>query len=89
MLFRSFYNLDPSKFYIPESALNRGDLELTKENALLTDSNLGFGIINGQRTKVKITVDFWFEGWDADCFEIINRSPVTLNLVFSTAKDEK
>lgn len=87
--FKSIYRLDSSKFYIPESALNRGDLELNRNNNLLADTDLGFGIINGKRTKMKITVDFWFEGWDADCFEIINRSPVTLNLVFSTAKDEK
>ena len=63
--------------------------ELNRNNNVLADTDLGFGIINGKRTEMKITVDFWFEGWDADCFEIINRSPVTLNLVFSTAKDEK
>lgn len=87
--FKSIYRLNPSNFYIPESAINRGDLELTRSNSLLADNNLGFGIINGKRTKMKITVDFWFEGWDADCFEIINRSPVTLNLVFSTAEEKK
>lgn len=86
--YKSIYNLDPSRFYIPEEALNRGDLELTNQNSTLVNNDFGFGIINGQRTKIKITVDFWFEGWDADCFEIIDRNPVTLNLVFVTAKDE-
>lgn len=87
--YQALYRLDPSKFYIPESALNRGDLELTRSNNLLVDTNFGFGIINGKKSKMKITIDFWFEGWDADCFAIISKSPVTLNLVFSTAKDEK
>ena len=87
--FKSIYNLNPSRFYIPEEALNRGDLDLTNENASLSNSDLGFGIINGKRMKMKITVDFWFEGWDADCFQIINNSPVFLNLTFATAQDEK
>ncbi len=86
--FKSIYILDPLRFYIPEEALNRGDLELTNENSTLANNDLNFGIINGNRTKIKITVNFWFEGWDADCFQIIDSNPVTLNLVFATAKDE-
>ena len=86
--YKNYYHLDPSRFYIPEEALNREDLELTNQNAMLANNDLNFGIINGKRTKIKITVDFWFEGWDADCFEIICKNPVNLNLVFATAKDE-
>ena len=29
-------------------------------------------------------VYFWFEGWDSDCFEIIDNKSVTVNLSFTT-----
>ena len=33
---------------------------------------------------IKMHFNFWFEGWDADCFEAINDQPVSVNLNFST-----
>lgn len=87
--YKSIYDLDPTLFFIPNEALNRGDLELNDQNTRLADTSFNFGIINGKRTKIKITVDFWFEGWDADCFDVIEKNPVSLNLVFTTAKDEE
>ncbi len=33
---------------------------------------------------IKLHFNYWFEGWDSDCFEAINDKPVTVNLNFST-----
>lgn len=33
---------------------------------------------------VKFNVQMWIEGFDADCFEAINRMPIELNLTFSS-----
>ncbi len=37
---------------------------------------------------LKVRVSVWVEGWDADCFIVIDRSPIELNLVFSIESDE-
>ena len=71
-------------FKIPSDAINRGDLELTDDNKKLFDDNYGFGVNSGVKTKVKLTIYFWFEGWDADCFEIIDAVNVKINLNFAT-----
>lgn len=39
------------------------------------------------QTKMKITVYFWFEGFDADCFQFIDNKNVTIDLAFSTDKE--
>ena len=36
----------------------------------------------------KITVYLWFEGWDADCFNVINNSPVKLNISLSMSNED-
>lgn len=98
--YKKIYNLS-DKFSIPSSTLKRGlqgdlsddewtpDLELVNDNSLLADTSIGFGIVNGISNKIKITVQFWFEGWDSDCFAIINDQKVTINLTLSTAIDTK
>ena len=46
-------------------------------------SNINFlGIQSGVVTKMKISVYFWFEGWDADCLNFISHKDATLNLTF-------
>ena len=73
------------------NAINRGktDLELIEENSKLwtkaqnIDNEPYLGVHNGVQTKQKITVYFWFEGWDADCVVGINEKPVTMNLTFT------
>lgn len=72
------------EFKIPEDVINRGDLELTEENNKLFDDSFGFGVVNGDKKKIKVSVYFWFEGWDADCFEIIDAVLVRLNLEFAS-----
>lgn len=78
---------------IDEKYLNRGDLELIESNKLvwqapneLSDGYLG--VHNGIQTKMKISVYFWFEGWDADCVDAIDFKLVTLNLKFTADIDE-
>ena len=66
----------------------RNDLECIDYNKQIWNDkdNLDnrFGIINGVQTKIKITVCFWYEGWDADCISFINKQISSLNLIFST-----
>ena len=43
------------------------------------------GDVNGYtRTKMKITVYFWFEGWDADCLNFIDGKTASIGLIFAT-----
>ena len=69
---------------IPDTLINRGDVELKQSNNMLVDSDAGFGIVGGIKKKIKLTIFFWYEGWDADCFEIINGQNTNINLVFAT-----
>ena len=71
-------------------AMNRGDLVLTEENSLIWNRNEQtkyLGIMDGIQTKMKVSVYFWFEGWDADCLRHIEMQPVTLNLTFTSGTD--
>jgi hypothetical protein len=79
--YKKKYNLGKD-FRIPDEILNRGDLELTEENSVLISEDYKFGIKNGVSNKLKMTVYFWYEGWDADCFDALTGQSVTLNLVF-------
>lgn len=62
------------------------------ENAIaLDDLEDGHWIIQKEdglcaQTMMKINVKMWIEGFDGDCFNVIGRSPITLNLIFSTTK---
>lgn len=67
---------------VPEWALQRGDLEFVNDgisNRIIDSNDSKVGI----NQMVKITFCFWYEGWDADCFSIINKMPVSLKLSFS------
>ncbi len=77
-------NIKYDEFKIPDNVVNRGDLELVENNSKLFDDSFGFGVVNGDKKKIKVTVYFWFEGWDADCFEIIDAVMVRLNLEFAS-----
>ena len=77
-------------------AIERGqsDLDLVEENSKIwekptnVDANPYLGVHNGIQTKQKISVYFWFEGWDSDCAVGINEKPVTLNLTFTAGINE-
>ena len=79
--YKKKYNLG-NDFRIPDEILNRGDLEITEENSVLLTEDYKFGINNGVSNKLKMTVYFWYEGWDADCFDALSGQSVTINLVF-------
>ena len=67
---------------VPNEIINRGDLVYNDDgvcNHLITQSD---GVTTSKMTKFRIY--FWFEGWDSDCFEVIDNKTVTLNLTFST-----
>lgn len=88
--YNTMYNTDLTIDNVSAERLN--DLELTSENRTLftkpdsidSENYNYFGVSNGIATKLKITVHFWFEGWDADCFQFIDKKQVSLNLKFST-----
>ena len=78
------------------NAVARGenDLELTEVNSKIwdkpsdIDSSFYLGVHNGIQTKMKVTVYFWFEGWDSDCILGINEKPVTMNLNFTAGIED-
>lgn len=37
---------------------------------------------------MKFNVKMWIEGFDSDCFEAVSQMPITLNLIFTTKKDD-
>ncbi len=88
--YNSIYDTNLSIKDIDSSRLN--DLELLPTNNQIWYSTNSFdssdidyfGVKNGVATKIKISVYFWFEGWDADCLRFIDKKNVTLNLKFST-----
>jgi len=53
-----------------------------------TNSINYLGVMNGIQTKQKITIYFWFEGWDSDCTWVIDTKRVTMNLTFTADIDE-
>lgn len=67
---------------VPKWALERGDLEFVNDgitNRIIDSNDSKVGIDQ----MIKMTFYFWYEGWDADCFSIINQMPVSINLSFS------
>ena len=91
-----YYNSTEYKYYkyklkavsLPDEMLNTRsvngispDVRLTSQtNQLINPSDINEQI--GINQMMKITVYFWFEGWDADCFPAINYSPVDINISF-------
>ncbi len=45
------------------------------------------GIKGGVQTKMKITVYFWYEGYDADCLQLIDFRNAYLDILFATDKN--
>jgi len=72
-------------------AMNRNDLTISEENSKIWDKQDNYkylGVMNGIQTKIKITVFFWFEGWDSDCLQLIENNPVSLMLTFTSGIEE-
>lgn len=74
--------------YVPENAINRGDLEINEDNSQIWQKPSSYnqpllGVHNGVRTKMKVSVYLWYEGWDADCLLGLSKSTVSLNLAFT------
>ena len=91
--------LDVSKYQamvLPEDVYRRGDIYLgdiinnletsslswEKDDAMDGVNDLGF--VNGVQTKMKVTVYFWYEGWDADNLRGIGRGATELNISLSS-----
>lgn len=55
-------------------------------NHLIDSSNSLEQIGIGQM--MKLTVYFWLEGWDADCFNVIGNSPVTIAITMSIKNED-
>ena len=72
-----------NKKLLPEWALKRNDLvyDVTSFNQIIDSKQANQKVTTS--SMMKMTISFWFEGWDADCFDVINNEPVTLNLNFS------
>ena len=67
---------------VPEWQINRGDVKYEDRDDIGQVVFLEDGLTVGK--KIKFRVYFWFEGWDADCFEVIDKRSVNVNLVFSS-----
>ena len=61
------------------------DIVVSNGTQLIDSNNVDEQI--GIDQMMKMTVYFWFEGWDADCFKAIAGSPVTLNIELSITPD--
>lgn len=73
---------------VPAWALERAsrELEIKPENSRIIDSSIPKEQV-GIDQMMKVTVYFWFEGWDSDCYFAIDRKDVTLNLNFSSMRE--
>ena len=58
----------------------------TNTNHLIDSSNQNEKI--GIENMMKLTVYFWFEGWDADCWNAINLSPVNIDINLKMKNEE-
>ena len=86
--FKSIYNFG-GWFTIPYEAYERGDKEIGGNQVLVSEEDGTFGITNGVANKVKISVYFWYEGWDADCFQILAGTRSSINLSFSASENKQ
>ena len=95
LVIRGYYlNHNPQSFY---DALDKGverglsDLDIVEANSQIVNKREMtnyLGCMDGVQTKMKISVRFWCEGWDADCFRGIDSMPVSLNLSFTSGTDD-
>jgi len=58
----------------------------SQTNQIIDSSNPNEQI--GVTQMMKITVSFWIEGWDADCFTVLNNSPIRININLSTVNED-
>ncbi|MCR5112630.1 MAG: hypothetical protein K6A63_01695 [Acholeplasmatales bacterium] len=72
---------------VPDWQVNRGDITYKDEGYT---GCICYNGANGNRNDnltvgqmIKFRIYFWFEGWDSDCFEVIDRKTVNVNLLFS------
>ena len=91
LYYNSIHSEKPIDTYFNDSLyneiLNRGDVTYADDGVV---NHIVYGG-NGSNTDkvttkdmIKFRIYFWYEGWDPDCFEVVNRKTVTLNLSFST-----
>ena len=90
-----YYTAEEKKIALPSDLISTRsvngivpDLQLSsKTNKIIDSTNPDEKI--GVYTMMKVTVYFWFEGWDADCFPVINHSFVNIAISFSMKNDEE
>ena len=64
------------------------DVILTSDtNHLIDSSNSNELIPIGKM--IKMTVSFWIEGWDADCFNVLNSSPIALEIILGAKNTDE
>ncbi len=67
---------------IPEWEKARDDVKFVDSGTIGQVCTLGDGLTTDKMMMFRMY--FWFEGWDADCFEVIDKKNVNVNLSFST-----
>ncbi len=67
---------------VPQEIIDRGDIQFADDgvvNHIVVPSD---GVTISKMIRFRIY--FWFEGWDSNCFDVIDNKTVKLNLSFST-----
>lgn len=89
-----FIHSEIIRLSLPDSIKNtRGvngvcpDVVLSKNTNHLIDSN-NIDEQIGINQMMKVTVYFWFEGWDADCMTATNFSPVNISIRFNMNNED-
>lgn len=81
LYYNTIYNNNPLG-EVPDLVLRRGDTIYQDDGVVNHIVNQGDGVTTAKMVCLRIY--FWFEGWDSDCFEIIDNKTVTMNLMFNT-----
>ncbi len=87
---RMYYNTihkDDQLPSVPESVINRGDIIFQDDGICNHIVNTSDGVTTSKM--IGFSVYFWFEGWDADCFDVIDNKSVTVNLSFSAKSPDE
>ena len=79
--YNTIYNNNPLG-EVPDLILRRGDTIYQDDGNVNHIVNQGDGVTTDKMVCLRIY--FWYEGWDSNCFEIIDNKKVTLNLEFNT-----
>ena len=67
---------------VPDEVLNRGDVTFEDDGVTNKIVDLSDNVTTSKM--IRFRVYFWFEGWDSDCFDVIDRKDVLVNLSFTT-----